>query len=114
MKKNFDIWCDETEPAEELFKQVIAKELRKEKVMSAKTGLGLFLMICGIGIGIYVGVWLCFIGGIVQIIEQVKAPYISGIQVGFGVLRIFSAGLCGTLAGIFLFIPGLGILKGDL
>ena len=76
--------------------------------------LGIFLMICGIGLGVYVGVWWCFIGGIVQIIEQVKAPELSALAVAFGVVKIFTAGLLGTLSGMFVFLPGLAMLKGDL
>ncbi len=73
--------------------------------------LGILLIICGIGIAGYIGIWWCFIGGIVQIIEQIRAPNLSAILVAIGVLKVFAAGFCGIVSGIILVIPGVSLIK---
>lgn len=35
--------------------------------------IGILIAIAGIALGIYVGVWLMFIGGIVQIVNSIKS-----------------------------------------
>lgn len=76
-----------------------------------KTATGIFLIICGIALGGYVGVWLFFIGGIVQIIEQIRSVELSAIVVAFGVLKIFLAGFCGILSSMMFVIPGVALIK---
>ncbi len=76
-----------------------------------KSVLGILLIICGIGLGGYVGIWWCFIGGIVQIIEQIRAPDLSAMLVAIGVLKIFAAGFCGMISGVILVIPGVALIK---
>lgn len=76
-----------------------------------KAVLGIFLVICGIGLGGYVGIWLLFIGGIVQIIDQVRAVELSAVVVAFGVLKIFIAGFCGILSSMILVAPGIALIK---
>lgn len=78
-----------------------------------KTVIGLSMIICGIALGIYVGIWICFIGGICQIIEQVKAETLVPMTVALGVLKIMGAGLVGLLSAIFLVVPGGAMLAGD-
>ena len=68
--------------------------------------LGLVMVLGGIGLGLYVGVWLCFIGGIIDIIEQIKAPEIESMVIAFGVVKIFGSTLFGSLSALVLVIPG--------
>jgi len=72
---------------------------------------GLALVLSGIFAGAYVGIWLCFIGGIVQVIEQVKADDIEALQVAMGVARVFFAGVAGWLSAIILIAPGAALIK---
>ena len=79
----------------------------------AVVGAGVGLMIAGIVVGLYVGVWLCFIGGIVQIVNEINAGTpVEAMNIALGIVRILFAGLCGWLAGFVLFIPGMILLGG--
>ena len=69
--------------------------------------IGILLFILAICAGLYVGVWLCFIGGIVQIIEEIRAEELSALSVAIGVARIFFAGLAGWIT----FVVGAIIAK---
>ena len=73
--------------------------------------LGLFLILSGIVLGVYVGFWLCFIGGIMDIINQVRAPEVSVLAVMLGVLKICFSSFCGTVAVCFGIVPGVVILQ---
>jgi uncharacterized membrane protein len=55
-----------------------------------KTAIGIVLIVFGLGLGLYVGVWWGFVGGIIQIIEQIKAPDISSALVAWGAARVFA------------------------
>lgn len=70
--------------------------------------LGILLMAVGLGLAIYVGLWVCFIGGIVQIVEAVKATPVSGLDIALGVL---GAGLAGVLTAVVAIFPGYAMLK---
>jgi len=55
-----------------------------------------FMILAVVG-GLWAGIWWAFIGGIIQLIEAVKAPELEAAQVAFGVARIFFAGLIGWI-----------------
>ena len=76
-----------------------------------KQVLGLLLMVGGVALGVYVGFWVCFIGGIVQIIEQIKAPEIHAMSVAFGVAKIVFATFLGGISAFVAIVPGLALLK---
>lgn len=55
--------------------------------------------------GLYVGVWLMFIGGLIDIIEAIKAPVTEAMPLAIGVVKMFFAGVVGwvvAIAGFFL------------
>lgn len=68
--------------------------------------LGILLILSGIALGLYVGVWLCFVGGIVDLVEVVKYANYEALKIGWGVAKIMFAGLFGGLSAYFLIIPG--------
>ena len=76
-----------------------------------RIAFGIFLILAGIALGLYVGLWVCFIGGIVNVIDEVRAPELSGLNVAIGVVKILGAGFCGTISAVFLIIPGGVILS---
>lgn len=43
--------------------------------------IGTVLILAGLTVGAYVGLYLCFVGGIVQIVEAVKAPDIPAMSI---------------------------------
>jgi len=70
--------------------------------------LAIVLFIGGIALGVYVGVWLMFIGGIIQLIEQIRAETLIPMQVAIGIARIIFAGAAGdATAAIFIIISNL-------
>ena len=73
--------------------------------------LGVALVILGIGVGLWVGLWWSFIGGIAIIIHQIQAPHADATQVGIGVLRILFASPIGFACGFLIGIPGVLLLK---
>jgi len=73
--------------------------------------IGLILMAAGACIGIYVGVWYCFIGGIVDIIESVRATDLSSMSVAIGFVKIMGSSIAGWVSAICLMIPGYKMLK---
>ena len=67
---------------------------------------GLVLFLAGIALGLYVGVWLCLIGGIVQIIEAAKATPVHSLHVAYGVARVILAGPAGWFSCLVVAFPG--------
>ncbi len=67
--------------------------------------LGIIFLIGAVLGGLYVGLWLCLVGGIVQIIEGAKATPIASMDIALGVLRFF----CTALAGWGTFFIGVFI-----
>ena len=73
--------------------------------------VGLLLILLGLGLFGYVGLYLCFIGGIVQIIEAFKVADINAWDIAWGIVRILSTGLAGWLSAILPLSFGIGCLK---
>lgn len=68
---------------------------------------GWVLMILSVLGGLYLGVWLCFIGGIVQVIEAVEVDPVNAIGIAFGILRVMVAIPAGWI--FFLVVGWIGI-----
>ena len=74
--------------------------------------LGVGLILVGVILAVYMGFWVCFIGGITDIIYQVRAPEVSMASVMFGVLKICFASAVGYVSGMVLVLPGYTLLHG--
>jgi hypothetical protein len=73
---------------------------------------GILLILGGIALGLWLGVWVCFIGGIVQIVRSCQAHPVSGLGIAFGWIRFCCSALAGwgsfsvcAFAGSLCFIP---------
>ena len=66
---------------------------------------GAFLMLADIVLGVYVGLWVCFIGGIVDIINQLKGS-VDALTIAWGIIKI----CCSTCVGVI--VAGLFIAMG--
>lgn len=75
-----------------------------------KVILGILLIIAGVALGLYVGFWLMFIGGIIQFVDAVKADPAEASGVAWGVVKIFLGGAGGLLAGFLTILVGLGLI----
>ncbi len=72
---------------------------------------GIILVVSGIVLGLYIGIWVCFIGGIVQIINEIKSPdAVNAINVAIGIGRIIFAGIIGWVVTILGILPGTALL----
>jgi len=76
-----------------------------------KTLIGLLLIVLGVVVGVYLGVWVMFIGGIVQVIDAFKATPIVGLDVALGIARILFASVVGWLSALVCWYPGCLFLK---
>jgi hypothetical protein len=76
-----------------------------------KIVLGLMLIIASVILGLYVGVWLCFIGGIVQVITEIRAEHMNATGMAIGIARLMFGGLAGWLSAAVLAIPGIVLMQ---
>lgn len=78
--------------------------------MTLKTAIGIVLMLAGVVLGLYVGVWLCLVGGIVDIVEVIKSQGIDAMKIAWGIVKVLCSGLFGMLSAYVLLIPGWAML----
>ena len=76
-----------------------------------KVILGLALMAVGIAFGLWAGIWWAFIGGIVDVIREIRAPELDAMNVGIGIAKVLFASLIGWAAGAVAALPGYALLK---
>ena len=75
--------------------------------------IGVLLVLVGIAISAYLGVWLLFIGGIAQIVTQIQAwPNIDSLQIAMGVARVVFTG-AGIWVGIAIAVLGGVAISGS-
>jgi len=73
--------------------------------------IGLLMCVLGLLVGLYVGVWWAFIGGIVDVITEIRAADMSAINIAIGIAKVMFAGFFGYLSAIVLIIPGLALTR---
>ena len=79
-------------------------------ICNMKTIIGVLLLIVGVAAGIYFGVVWAFIGGIVSVIQQLRADHIDVTALTLGIARIVFAGAIGWLSGLLFIIPGYAVI----
>lgn len=75
--------------------------------------LGILGVIAGIVLGVYVGLWLCFIGGIIGIAKVVMALLAGKLLVGtlaWSVFKIVIAGIAGWISASILILPSWAMI----
>ena len=77
-----------------------------------KQALGVLLIIAGIALGLYAGLWWAFIGGIIQVVDAVKATPVEGMDLALGIVRIVFAGAIGGITAFVAVLPGWAMLEG--
>lgn len=73
---------------------------------------GLALVVGGIALGLYAGLWWAFVGGIVDIINAIKAPDLSAMAIAIGVVKIVCAGAIGAFSALVPCAIGAAMFKG--
>jgi hypothetical protein len=76
-----------------------------------KMVFGTLLCTAGVAIGLYVGVWLMFIGGIVDVITEIRAVELSAMGVALGIAKVLFASAVGGLSCLCLLAPGAALIK---
>ncbi len=71
---------------------------------------GIVLMVLGAILGLYVGLWVCFIGGIVDVIDQIRAENLEAMVVAWGIAKVIFAGFFGYLSAAVLMLPGYALI----
>ena len=75
--------------------------------------IGVFMILIGVVVGLYVGIDLMFVRGVIQFVNGVKAEPTNGNDIAWGVVRVFSAGLVGWGAGAVFILPGGALIFKD-
>ena len=84
--------------------------------MTKQNILGVFILLLGLALmvfGVWFGFWYCLVGGIVDIINQVKAEEVDSFVLGLAIVRIifFEAPLAiGLWLGGFIAVFGFGLV----
>ena len=75
--------------------------------------LGIIICILSVVIGAYLGMWWCFIGGIIMVIEgfQFNPLCIDSSAVALGVLRFMASGIVGWVSFMFVYALGLFFIQ---
>lgn len=72
--------------------------------------IGIVLILGGLAAGIYVGLWVFFVGGLVQAIDAIKATPINKGDLAIGIVRMLVASTAGEIVAFFMVIGGWGIM----
>jgi len=79
-----------------------------------KLWLGLLLMASGICLGLYLGVWWAFVGGVAGCIKSLRAPELQVTLLGISIVKVLGASFIGWVSCIVLFVPGFNLfVKGS-
>lgn len=73
--------------------------------------IGIILIIAGVAAGLYFGLYWAFIGGIITVIKQIRAPDLNATTTALAIVRIIFAGLIGYFSAFILIIPGYVLVK---
>ena len=75
-----------------------------------RTLIGLSVVAVGVALGVWLGVWVMLVGGIVQLINGVKATPVNATWIAFGIARVMFSGFCGWVSGLIGVSIGTAIL----
>jgi hypothetical protein len=71
---------------------------------------GVILFVAGICFGLWAGIWWALIGGLIQVINQIRAEHMDTTLLVYGIARVLGAGLIGWVCGIVAVIPCLALI----
>ncbi len=67
--------------------------------------LQVLIVIATIILGLYVGIWLMFVGGIIQIVNAINP--LNGLEIAIGVCKIIFCEVAGLIPVAGFFIAGI-------
>jgi len=72
---------------------------------------GLAMLIVGAAVGIYCGFWWAFIGGIVDVVREIRADDLNALSLAIGIAKVMFSALIGWASAGVGIVPGWMILK---
>lgn len=73
--------------------------------------ISVLIFLFGIALGLYLGLYVLFVGGIVQIIEAFRQPEILPLDVAFGIVKMLFASVVGWISFMICTAFALAIIK---
>ena len=73
--------------------------------------IGVVLVIIGVALGLYCGLWWALIGGICDVIREIRAPVLQPMGVAAGVMKVMFAGFIGAISSVAFVVPGLAMAR---
>ena len=77
----------------------------------ARAIIGLLIIVISVLGGLYVGEWIFFVGGIVEVIEAIKATPVEAVGIAVGILKVVVAGVAGFTVAIVGAMFGASLIK---
>lgn len=77
----------------------------------ARAVLGGLMVAAGVALGLYVGVWWAFVGGIVDVVQAIRAPELVSTNLAIGIAKVMFAGMVGQLSTFALAAPGVVLIR---
>ena len=78
-----------------------------------KKVLGVLMILLGVGLGLYIGVWVMFVGGIAGMVEIIQSNNFESMEIAKNVAKVVFAGAVGGIVAQLLIIPGYVLLNGE-
>jgi hypothetical protein len=75
-----------------------------------KTALGIICIVGGAVLGIWLGIFVCCIGGILDVIRGATADPFNLSMIATGIVKFFCASFIGWASWMLCFFVGVGIL----
>lgn len=75
---------------------------------------GIILCCLGTIFGLYVGLWLMFFGGIVDVVAAIRADVFDITSLNWGIAKILCCGVVGHFTAAVLIVPGIALLASSL
>ena len=72
--------------------------------------LGIIICILSIFFGLYVGIWVCLAGGIIDIVTGFTSDPVMAKTVAIGAIKFIFAGVIGWISGVIGFFGGVGLI----
>jgi|LakMenE18May11ns_1017448.scaffolds.fasta_scaffold8537121_2 hypothetical protein len=73
--------------------------------------VGLILIVLGVCLGLYVGLYVCLVGGIIGLIDQIKAPETSSMAIATSIVKILFSSVLGWMSSLVGILPGIILIK---
>ena len=73
--------------------------------------IGVIIILASVIGGLYIGGWILFIGGIVQVVEAIKATPVEAFDIAVGLFKVVLASTVGTLIAVLGAMLGASLVK---